>query len=282
MKTFAKINLTLDILGKRPDGYHELSSVMQSVSLHDTLSITRTERQGISIKADSPELPVGRDNLVYKAAEFILKEYNLTSCGVSVEIEKRIPIAAGLAGGSSNCAAALTGLRDLFGLNIPEDKLHQIGKGFGADVPFCLLSGGTALAEGIGEKLTLLPPHPDIYVALARLPVHVATKEVFGRWTGAGERKTPEMLEALTSGRLDNIAGALGNGLASTAIAMHPEIAEVIEAFRKNNACGVNMTGSGPTVFAYFHTEEDANIAVEAIKYKYNCDTFCTKIYNGN
>ena len=282
MKTFAKINLTLDVLGKRPDGYHEISSVMQSLALHDTLSVTRTEGPGIKIKTDNPSLPVDNSNLVYKAAEFILRSYNLASYGVSVEIEKKIPIAAGLAGGSSNCAAALIGLRDLFELDISEDKLYQIGKGFGADVPFCLLSGGTALAEGIGEKLTLLTPHPDMCVALARLPVHVATKEVFSRWTKEEEKKTPEMLKALAAGSIDDIAAALGNGLASTAIAMHPEIAGIMEVFRKYNACGVNMTGSGPTVFAYFHREDDAYIAINAIENIYNCHTFCTKIYNGD
>ena len=279
MKACAKINLTLDVLGKRSDGYHELSSVMQSIALYDTLLISKTNRQGIELKTDCPALPVDEDNLIYRAAQLLLSEYKIKQ-GISIELHKKIPLAAGLAGGSSDCAATLLGLNDLFELDIPQKELFELGQRLGADVPFCIMSG-TALAEGVGEKLAPLPPHPKTWIVLARLPILVSTKEIFLRWSreAACYPRSSAMMEALKTGDINEIAVNLGNGLTPVATALHPEINTLIVAFQDQNAVGVNMTGSGPTVFAYFSTEFAAFKAIEYIKKQLpSCELFNLKI----
>jgi len=300
MKAWAKINLTLDVLDKRPDGYHELSSVMQAVCLHDTLLFKKGGRQGIELKSDCPALPTDQRNLVYQAAQCLLLECGVNQ-GVYIELQKKIPIAAGLAGGSSDCAAALLGLKALLDLDISPKQMFEIGQKLGADVPFCLLINdnsahffGTALAEGIGERLTPLPPHPETHLVLARLPILVSTKDIFAGWattckcsdTAGGfdnnkctpQKKTPAMLEAFAAKDISKIAAHLSNDLAPIATALHPEIAALIAAFWTQNPLGVNMTGSGPTVFAYFSTESDAIAAMKYIQqHFFNCDIFYTK-----
>ncbi|MCL2399812.1 MAG: 4-(cytidine 5'-diphospho)-2-C-methyl-D-erythritol kinase [Defluviitaleaceae bacterium] len=319
MKAWAKINLTLDVLNKRPDGYHNLVSVMQSICLYDTLLIRKTSTAvssgnlEIEIKTDCYGLPTDESNLIYKAAKSILTAYDLR-CGISVELQKNIPVAAGLAGGSSNCAATLLGLNTLLELNIPQERLFEMGRNLGADVPFCLMSNiepsgsGTALAEGIGEKLTPLPSHPDIWIVLAHLPIPVSTKEIFSRRSHTVQqnrnaqtnrniqqpktfrlhlpsakkqqtkKKSPEMVKAFASGNINKIADNLSNDLTALATDMHPEIFDLITAFNTQNPLGVNMSGSGPTVFAYFLTEFDALKAQEHIRQQFiSCDVFCTK-----
>lgn len=287
LKARAKINLTLDILGKRPDGYHELSTVMQSLELYDTLVIKTIEKQGLDdiiLETDCPTLPTDENNLVYKAARLILKEHNVQQ-GVHIYLHKRIPLAAGLAGGSSDCAATLWGLNTLLGLNVANERLFEMGRQLGADVPFCLFANfinnhGTALAEGIGEKLTPLPLHPDVWILLARLPIEVSTQEIFSRF-GAMQplpiERTPSMLEALETQKLPLICFCLGNGLTDIAVSMHPEIHTLITLLQGQEALGVNMTGSGPTVFAYFPSKSAACSAVNALESQAKLDIFLTK-----
>jgi len=285
MKAYAKINLTLDVLGKRPDGYHELSSVMQSIGLCDTLLMSKTPRQGIEIKTDCLELPVDEGNLVYRAAQCLLSAYKVQQ-GVFIELQKRIPIAAGLAGGSSDCAATLLGLNKLFELNIPQKRLFEIGRQLGADVPFCLManeagSPTTALAEGVGEQLTPLPSHPEAWIVLAHLPIMVSTKTIFSRWinNAASSAKSTDMVNAFATGNINEVASSLSNALAPVAMALHPKIDALMMALSAQNAIGVNMTGSGPTVFAYFFTETTALRAIEYIKQQFpDCDFFNMKV----
>ena len=322
MKAWAKINLTLDVIGRRSDGYHDLASVMQSISLHDTLSINKTDHLGIEIKTDCPDLATDESNLIYKAAKSILVAYDV-QCGISIELQKKIPIAAGLGGGSSNCAATLHGINTLLNLGISQKELLETGQKLGADVPFCLMSsakhfgGGTALAEGIGENLTPLPSHPDVWIVLAHLPILVSTPEIFSRWSQLNrniktgykhqtklknpqtfrlnlpqskknikesvkvnqlQKKSPGMVKAFASGSINEIANNLGNDLTTVATAMHPEIIDLITELHTQNPLGVNMTGSGPAVFAYFPTESAATKAKEHIQQKFShCNVFCTK-----
>lgn len=284
MKACAKINLTLDVLGKRSDGYHELSSVMQSVCLHDIILIEKTNGQCIELKTDCPDLSVGGDNLVYRAAQLLFSEYKIRQ-GISIELHKKIPIAAGLAGGSSDGAATLLGLSDLLELDISQKRMLEIGRKLGADVPFCLLAGstgssGTALAEGIGEQLTPLLSHPEVWIVLARLPVKVSTKKIFAEWSRnfSSHPRSYDMVKALETGDVNKIAASLANGLTPVATVLHPEINKLMAVLWDQNPIGVNMTGSGPTVFAYFFKESAALLAIENIRQKFSgCDLFCTQ-----
>jgi len=278
----AKINLTLDVLGKRSDGYHELSTIMQSIDLCDTLTFRKTERMGISLKINNPFLPVDEKNLIYRIAQFLILEYNIRQ-GISIELIKRIPIAAGLAGGSTNAAATLLALNEIFELSISQKQLYKIGQSFGADIPFCMMSG-TVLAEGIGEKLKPLTNHPKTWLVLARPQIFVSTKEIFSRWSPQNaESKSAAMAEALMSGDIQKVASKLSNDLAPIAMELYPEILRVMNVLREQNAIGVNMSGSGPTVFAYFGTESAALMAIDHLKRQLsNIDLFCVKINESN
>ena len=288
IKAWAKINLTLDVLGKRPDGYHELASVMQAISLYDTLTISESNKPGIEIKLTEtksikkrPDLPIGEGNLVYQAAQLLTTKFNIRK-GILIELQKNIPIAAGLAGGSSDCAATLLGLNHIFDLNISQRQLLDIGKELGADVPFCIMGNdtgpsGTALAEGIGERLTPLPSHPGVNIVLARLPVMVSTKKIFSYYTGRSEQQTSAMVQALKTNDVKKIAANLANDLVPIVTGLHPEVLTLITAFREQNAMGVSMTGSGPTVFAYYPTEASAFMAIKNISEQFpDCEIFST------
>ena len=274
----AKINLTLDVLGKRPDGYHELSTIMQSINLCDTLTFKKTEKKGISLKINNPLLPTDEKNLIYRIAHFLILEYNIRQ-GVSIDLIKRIPIAAGLAGGSTNAAATLFALNKLFELNISPPQLYKIGQRFGADIPFCML-GGTALAEGIGEKLKPLASHPKAWLVLVRPQVLVSTQEIFSRWQPQmAKPKSSAMITALESGDIRQVASKLSNDLAPIAMALYPQISRVMNVLQEQNALGVNMSGSGPTVFAYFDAETAAHEAIDSLNRSIGkLDSFCIKI----
>ena len=287
VKAWAKINLTLDVLGKRPTGYHELSSVMQTIGLYDLLTIEQTQNPGITLKAPEgkdlpPDFPIGKDNLIYQAAATLLERYDVLQ-GVAIELTKNIPIAAGLAGGSSNAAATLTGINELFKLKIPRERLMEIGRELGSDIPFCIFclfdqQGGTALVEGTGEKITALPNHPEAGIVLVRPKEHVSTKEIFSMWTGMSERQTPYMLDAIKKGDIRKISENLSNDLTQIATGLHPQILDILNALRKQKALGVNMTGSGPTVFGYFPSEYTALLAMERVGQEFpDCEVFCTK-----
>jgi len=198
--------------------------------------------------------------LVYRAAQLLLG----SGQGLCIELEKNIPVAAGLAGGSSDCAATLLGLNELLELNLPKEELLKLGSKLGADVPFCIFchTGGTALAEGIGDILTPLKDHPEVWIVLVRPPVFVSTKEIFSNWRSPNQAQTPAMLKAINSGNLEAIAANLSNGLAEKNMSL-------ISALQSQGAIGTNMTGSGPTAYAYYKTESTAIAAIDYIKQKY-------------
>ncbi|MDR1665135.1 MAG: 4-(cytidine 5'-diphospho)-2-C-methyl-D-erythritol kinase [Clostridiales bacterium] len=282
----AKINTALDILGRRADGYHEIRTVMQQLLLSDELLLQKTNEAGnntFTFRCADPALPADGSNLVCKASRYLIETYHITQ-PFTVSLIKNIPVSAGLAGGSSDCAAALMGINTLFDLKIPRSQLLEIGKGFGADVPFCL-TGGPALAEGIGEILTPLPPHPEVFIVLARLPAEVSTREIFRLYDRSDNTCHPDigaMTDACYAGDAGRIARCFGNALQSVTAGMHPEILPLIKTMRDFGAMNASMTGSGPTVFGYFHTKEDAEYCMAEIKRKNPPvrDVILTGVYN--
>ena len=246
----AKINLALDILGKRPDGYHEVEMVMQAVGLHDSVELVAKET-GVSLECDRMELPCDRTNLAFRAAELLQAECGVRT-GVHIALTKRIPLAAGLAGGSSDAAAVLRGLNVLWKLGLSSGDLERLAARLGSDVPFCLW-GGTVLATGRGELLAPLPDFAGIGVVLANPPLQVATAWVYGQYSSAASAAAPDiprMCRAVGDGDFSTVAAALGNRLESVTMPAFPQIGMIKREFVRAGACGVLMSGSGPTVFA--------------------------------
>lgn len=265
LKARAKINITLDVLSDRSDGYHELQMIMQTVNLCDNLFIKRSGVPGITLKSNLTWLPCDERNLIYKAAQKMTELYDLKE-GIYIDLNKTIPVAAGLAGGSTDCAATLVGIRSLFQLDISDEELMAIGKELGADVPYCI-KRGTALAEGIGEKLTTLPPFPNCYVLLAKPPINVSTAMVFKAFDESVVEKRPDnkkIIEYIEKGDLEAVCGEMCNVLETVTIKAHPIIADIKAAMLANKAVGSMMSGSGPTVFGFFRSYEEG---IEALKY---------------
>ena len=264
IQAFSKINLLLDVLYKRSDGYHELKSVMQTLALHDTVTIKKADT--FQVTCTNPNLPTDDRNIVTRAAKYMIQEFHINQ-PVHIHIEKRIPISAGLAGGSSNCAATLKGLNTLFNLNIPLHSashpcLMKIGQRFGADVPFCLV-GGTALAEGIGEKIIPLTPHPHAWVVLACPDIPVSTADIFNRYkpTPCHQSKLPGMLDALAQKDVKKISANLSNDLTQVTANIHPVINILVKELRNEGATAAAMSGSGPSVFGIFTNKKTAEQA---------------------
>jgi len=264
----AKINLTLDVLGRLPDGYHEVEMVMQTVELHDTI-ILRPQNQGIGIVCQHPLVPTGEDNLVYRCAR-ALQQATGTGQGVHIEIQKRIPVAAGLAGGSSNGAAVLQGLNELWNLGLTQQELMEIGFSLGADIPFCMM-GGTALAKGKGEVLTPLRGIKGLPIILVKPPVGVSTAEVYRGFRQDKVVRRPDtksMINALASGNIEYVARNLANVLETVTLSMHPEIALIKDELMAMGAKGALMSGSGPTVFALTDTLEEGFRMAKALEHR--------------
>ncbi|MBQ6661691.1 MAG: 4-(cytidine 5'-diphospho)-2-C-methyl-D-erythritol kinase [Lachnospiraceae bacterium] len=258
---YAKINLALDVVGVRDNGYHDVRMIMQSVDLHDTLKLTKTETPGITLDVGMTTLPAGPGNLVYDAAKMLFDEYSITG-GVRIELDKRIPMSAGLAGGSSDAAATLRGMNRLFELGISETLLRQLGVRLGADIPYCI-SGGTALAEGIGEIISPLPSMPKCHLLLVKPPAGVSTSFVY-RNLNMETLEHPDvdgMIEAIKNGSYIGIVSKLGNVLESVTLAHCPEIAAIKTQMQSLGADGVLMSGSGPTVYGVFPTKAAASFA---------------------
>lgn len=266
----AKINLTLDILGLREDGYHEVAMVMQEVSLHDTLSLKKTEagiQLSITIEGQKGTLPADETNLCWKAAALMQQEYGLTG-GVRMELVKRIPMAAGLAGGSADAAAVLKGMNQLYELEISEERLCELGARLGSDIPFCLL-GGTMLAEGRGEKLTRLPDFPETFVVLAKPEVGVSTAWAYKTYDAGYDGPHPDneaMLAAIGAGSLDRAAGLLCNVLEGVTVRKHAIIDSYKQTMLQQGALASMMSGSGPTVFGLAGDEASAGKIAAAIR----------------
>jgi len=267
---FAKINLFLAVTGKRPDGYHELVSVMQSLELCDRISICKsnTGNNPVQLEIDNPYLPTGDKNLVVKAAKLLVKEYGLNE-PIKIRLNKHIPVGAGLGGGSSDAAATMHGINQLFGLGISFNKLIELGKTIGADVPFCLM-GGTALAKGIGEILTPLAPLPSCYVVLACLPVHVSTRAIF-KCLGPQFQSLDigGFMAAYEAQDVAAVAKNFKNTFTPITSEIHPQISTVISELQNLGAMGACMTGTGATVFAYFNSGNNAKKARNILKQQY-------------
>ncbi len=279
----AKINLSLDVVGKRQDGYHLVRMVMQTVDVCDTLIIKEKDSAGIALACDAPGVPTDSRNLVWKAADLLLQEFRIER-GVSILLKKRIPSAAGLAGGSADAACALKGVNELFGLGLSEKELCVRAVGLGADVPYCIM-GGTALSEGIGEVLTKLPAVPDCHIVLAKPGDSVPTGEVYQDLDLLRSYPHPDVdgqVRAIREGNLDEIISRMGNVLELVTIPRHPAVAELIQIMERNGAEGARMSGSGPTVFGIFRREKDARLACgELERSGLAKDVFLTRPYPG-
>ncbi len=270
LETNAKINLTLDILGTRPDGYHEVEMIMQSIKLSDSIRLD-VQTTGIMLHMNVPELPADESNLAWKAARLFMDECNIHN-GVSITIEKRIPIAAGLAGGSTDAAGVLIGMNRLFKTKLSMAELCTLGEYLGSDVPFCIM-GGTMLAKGRGEILQQLPDLPPMIAVLAKPPVSVSTAWAYKQYDKSVKTYHPDtrkMLSAMATGRIEDMAEALGNVLEEVTMQKHESIRAYKKILAENGVPACLMSGSGPTVFGLSATKEVADRAVRALKRTYS------------
>ena len=271
-KAYGKVNLGLDIIGRRSDGYHLVKMIMQSLDIYDTLTFEKQE-SGIDITLageGGKGLSLGEDNLIYKAAACIIERTDYKG-GIWITLDKNIPIAAGMAGGSSDCAAALKGVNELLEAGLSEEELREIGVTLGADVPYCVM-GGTALSEGIGEELTRLTPLPECVFVVAKPLCSVSTAEAYGGYDRLVEmgRDIPHpdidaQVKALMAGDLDGVVSNFGNVLEYVTASLHPEIAELEKLMKESGAMNAMMSGSGPTVFGMYDSLEAAEASYRKI-----------------
>jgi len=277
-KAFAKINLSLDVLGKLDNGYHEVQMVMQSVSVFDLVTVTKIKK-GIELSTNLPYLPLDNNNLAYRAAEEFFKYTGITE-GVSIDISKRIPVGAGLAGGSSNASAVLKAMNKLFGTGLSLKQLCSIGVNIGADVPYCIL-GGTRLAEGIGEKLSSLPKMPKCTIVLVKPAFSISTKSVYEKIDSCTDYSRPDtkkLIKGLKDANLEDITASMGNVLEEVSIAEHPILSTVKDELMNLGAVHAQMSGSGPTIFGIFKTYDEARNAKKALWGKYKTVYICTPV----
>jgi len=280
----AKINLTLDILGKRPDKYHEVAMVMQQIELSDILTFRLgLKGDGITLLSDIPGLPNVERNLAYKAAKLVIDKFAIQQ-GVYMELTKRIPIAAGLAGGSTDAAAVIVALNELFNLGLRVDELCELGAEIGSDVPFCI-RGGTMLATGRGEILKPLPAMPACYVVLAKPQVSISTAWAYQNYNAESVNVHPqntEIIKCLAQGDLQSIGKLLCNVLESVTIKEYAEIAMIKELMLQHGAMASLMSGSGPTVFGLTPDEEKAKYIVKKLEDLCNTQVILTKTVCGD
>lgn len=281
VKAYAKINLGLDVLRRREDGYHEVRMIMQTVSLYDTITIRKTKFDSIALTSNLPYLPTDRRNLVYKAALLFRESFSIHD-GLQITLNKRIPVAAGLAGGSTDAAAALWGLNRLFQTGLSAEQLKDYGLRLGADVPFCLMMG-TALSEGIGEILTPLPPMPDCSILLVKPDISVSTKYVYENLKLGENIRHPDipgMINTLNGGNLRDLTLLMDNILESVTIKEYPVIEEIKQKMKEKGALSSLMSGSGPTVFGIYNNRTQAEKAYRFFKASsYGRQVFLTRPY---
>ncbi len=282
LRALAKINLGLDVVRKREDGYHEVRMIMQTIKMYDQLDMQKGKQPGIRLKTNLPYLPVNENNLVYKASKLLMDEFRIRE-GLVIDLKKVIPVAAGMAGGSSDAAAAMMGVNKMFGLGLSRQELMQRAKTIGADVPYCILRG-TALAEGIGEKLTRLPPMPQGYVLIGKPGISVSTKFVYGNLNAADLTSHPDidgMIAALKAQDFYGVASRMENVLETVTIPAYPVIADIKRKMIDWGAVNSLMSGSGPTVFGLFDDKEKAEYAHTHLKKsKLVRQSFLTMFYN--
>ena len=256
MKALAKVNLGLDVIRRREDGYHEVKMIMQTVRLYDRIILEKTQK-GISMETNLSFLPVNEQNIAYRAAKMLMDEFHIQS-GLHIKIDKHIPVAAGMAGGSTDGAAVLYGVNKIFELGLTKRQLMERGVKLGADVPYCIMRG-TVLSEGIGEILTPVPSLPDCHILIAKPPVSVSTKHVYENLKLDKIEKHPDidgMVEALRIEDLHGVTQRMENVLETVTIPEHPEIQQIKDLMIKEGALNALMSGSGPTVFGIFDDRE--------------------------
>ncbi len=267
MKAYGKINLSLDVTGKRENGYHDVRMIMQTVGIYDQILLTRTDKPGITVTTNLSFLPVDENNLVYKAAKLLMDEFNIES-GLNINLKKNIPVAAGMAGGSSDAAAVLVGVNNMFGLNLSKKDLMERGVKLGADVPYCVMRG-TALAEGIGEVLTPLAPMPDCYILIAKPHISVSTAFVYKNLKLDTIERHPDVdrvASYIAAGDIAGIADSMDNILETVTVPAYPVINDLKVMMKENGALNSMMSGSGPTVFGIFDDEEKADSAYSIVE----------------
>lgn len=282
LKAYGKINLGLDVIRKRPDGYHDLDMIMQMVDVYDDIVITKNKTGKIEVKTDTAVLSNGKDNLAYMAAKMLMDEFKIKD-GVNIYINKRIPIAGGMAGGSSDCATTLMGINQLFELGLSKEELMERGVKLGADVPYCVL-GGTAIARGIGEVLTPLSAPVDCHVIIAKPPVSVSTAYVYGHIKPLEITKRPDieaMAQSIKDGDLKKMASLIYNVMEDVTVVEYPIISEIKQVMLDNGALNSIMSGSGPTVFGLFDDKEKAQQCVKTLEEKgLTQQLYLTKFHN--
>ena len=252
MKAYAKVNISLDIVGKREDGYHLLEMIMQSIDLYDEIVIEKQKKE-ITIKCNKPYVPTDERNLAYKAAQLFIEKYDIDS-GVNINIKKNIPVCAGLAGGSTDAATVLKIMNSLFNINASDEELMILGLKLGADVPYCI-KGGTALCKGIGEEVTALKGFKDKVIVLVKPPFGVSTNSVYQEFNIEKARNHPNtglIINAINNDNLKMVCDNMKNLLENVTLRKHKILINIKEEMRHNGAMGTMMSGSGPTVFAFF------------------------------
>ena len=277
----AKINIGLDVVGRREDGYHEVRMIMQSIRLFDRLTLDRKKDPGVRLTTNLKFLPTDENNLIVKSAKMLMKEFNLEG-GLNINLEKRIPVAAGMAGGSTDAASTMIAINQMYDLNLSNSQLMKRAAKIGADIPYCIMKG-TALAEGIGEKLSTIPKLPNCTVLIVKPRIHVSTKEVYSKLQLDENTFHPDidkMIEDLKKKDLTGLCSHIGNTLEDVTIAMYPEIAQIKEFMMENGAIGSLMSGSGPTVFGIFNDKDVATKTKELALEKYEKSfAFVTDLY---
>ncbi len=281
LKTYGKVNLYLEVIGRREDGYHELQMVMQSIGLYDTVTLEEREKDEVLIKTNSPYIPKDAGNIGVQAAKLIKEEYQIDQ-GVEITIDKNIPVAAGLAGGSANAAGVLKGLNQLWELGLSEEKLRALGLRLGADVPFAIMEGA-AVAEGIGEKLTPIRGLRNTWMVLCKPGISVSTPEVYKALDLSKLERRPltkEFLTAVENRDLRTVSKNMYNALESVTLNKHHVIRDIKNKMMQYNAIGTMMTGSGPTVFGIFKDQDRAKKAAQNLL-RYHHQTYVVTTYNG-
>lgn len=279
-RSYAKINLTLDVLNRRENGYHDIRMIMQTVSLFDLILVDRTRDRGISVSTNLRYLPNNDKNIAYKAADAFLQKTGADG-GAKIMIHKNIPVAAGLAGGSGNCASVLTAMNMLHGNILTDSELHKIGASLGADVPYCF-NGGTQIAEGIGEILTPLSAMPDAYILLVKPQINVSTAAIYEQIDSAPISIRPDteaMKRALSEQDINGIAQNLCNVMETVTEKMYPIIGGIKRKMIMNGALGAVMSGSGPTVFGIFDDYKTAKTNADSFSMQFK-DVFLTRTKN--
>ena len=282
LRALAKINLGLDILGKREDGYHEVRMIMQTIQMYDVLEIKKKKAAGISLSVNYRYIPCDERNLVYKAAKLLMDEFQVKG-GVTIRLEKFIPVAAGMAGGSSDAAATLVGINRLFKLGLSERELMDRAVKIGADVPYCIMRG-TALAEGIGEKLTGITQVPECFVLIGKPGINVSTRAAYESLNLSGIQNHPDidgMIQDIQNGDLQGMTAKMGNVFEPGIIGQYPVIQEIKDLMESHGALKAMMSGSGPTVFGIFDSQEKMDAAAKILRESNLAKTvFGTRVLN--